>query len=43
MREIGTDGQYKSDLPDFMVFLNWKDPAVALGLERLASRCRCCS
>ena len=24
MREIGREGQYKSDLPDFMVFLNWK-------------------
>jgi urea transport system permease protein len=25
MRQIGTDGQYKSELPDFMVFLNWKE------------------
>ena len=25
MRQIGRDGNYKSDLPDFMVFLNWKD------------------
>ncbi|MFM2329216.1 MAG: hypothetical protein RLZZ494_1319 [Pseudomonadota bacterium] len=25
MRQIGTDGQYKSHLPDFMVFLDWKD------------------
>ncbi|MGA1289178.1 MAG: ABC transporter permease subunit, partial [Rubrivivax sp.] len=25
MRQIGRDGQYKSDLPDFMVFLNWKE------------------
>ena len=24
MRQIGTDGVYKSDLPDFMVFLDWK-------------------
>ncbi len=24
MRQIGTDGQYRSTLPDFMVFLNWK-------------------
>jgi urea transport system permease protein len=24
MRQIGTDGQYRSQLPDFMVFLNWK-------------------
>ena len=25
MRQIGRDGQYKSDMPDFMVFLNWKE------------------
>lgn len=25
MRQIGTDGQYKADMPDFMVFLNWKE------------------
>ena len=25
MRQIGTDGQYKSPMPDFMIFLNWKD------------------
>ncbi|MFG6490257.1 urea ABC transporter permease subunit UrtC [Roseateles sp. BYS78W] len=25
MRQIGRDGQYQSDLPDFMVFLNWKE------------------
>jgi len=25
MREIGREGQYKSDLPDFMVFLNWQE------------------
>ncbi len=25
MRQIGTDGQYKSAMPDFMVFLNWKE------------------
>ena len=24
MREIGRDGSYRSDLPDFMVFLDWK-------------------
>ena len=24
MRQIGRDGQYRSDLPDFMVFLDWK-------------------
>lgn len=24
MRQIGRDGSYQSDLPDFMVFLNWK-------------------
>jgi urea transport system permease protein len=25
MRQIGRDGQYQSDLPDFMVFLDWKN------------------
>ena len=25
MREIGAEGQYRSNLPDFMVFLDWKD------------------
>ena len=25
MRQIGRDGQYKSDLPDFMVFLDWNE------------------
>ncbi|HEY8552980.1 MAG TPA: urea ABC transporter permease subunit UrtC [Burkholderiales bacterium] len=25
MREIGTEGQYRSHLPDFMVFLDWKE------------------
>ena len=25
MRQIGREGNYKSDLPDFMVFLNWKE------------------
>jgi urea transport system permease protein len=24
MREIGSDGQYRMPMPDFMVFLNWK-------------------
>ncbi len=24
MRQIGRDGQYQADLPDFMVFLDWK-------------------
>jgi urea transport system permease protein len=24
MRQIGRDGNYKMDLPDFMVFLDWK-------------------
>ena len=24
MRQVGTDGNYKSNLPDFMVFLDWK-------------------
>lgn len=25
MRQIGTEGVYKSELPDFMVFLDWKE------------------
>ncbi len=25
MRQIGRDGNYQSNLPDFMVFLNWKE------------------
>jgi urea transport system permease protein len=25
MRQIGTDGVYQTDLPDFMVFLNWTE------------------
>ena len=25
MRQIGRDGQYKRDMPDFMVFLDWKE------------------
>lgn len=25
MRQIGRDGQYQSNLPDFMVFLDWKE------------------
>ena len=25
MRQIGTDGNYQSELPDFMVFLDWKE------------------
>ncbi len=25
MRQIGRDGQYRADLPDFMVFLDWKE------------------
>jgi urea transport system permease protein len=25
MRQIGRDGQYHADMPDFMVFLNWKE------------------
>ena len=29
MRQIGLDGNYKSGLPDFMVFLDWKTLALA--------------
>jgi urea transport system permease protein len=31
MRQIGSDGQYRMPMPDFMVFLNWKDLPLALG------------
>ncbi len=30
MRQIGREGQYQADLPDFMVFLDWKDAALAV-------------
>jgi urea transport system permease protein len=25
MRQIGADGQYRMNMPDFMVFLDWKE------------------
>jgi len=34
MRQIGRDGSYKSDLPDFMVFLDWPGVSPSSG--------RCC-
>ncbi len=33
MRQIGRDGQYHMDMPDFMVFLNWKEFPWAWGLS----------
>ncbi len=33
MRQIGRDGNYQSDLPDFMVFLNWKELPWTWGLS----------
>lgn len=37
MRSIGRDGVYQSDLPDFMVFLDWKElPWFWKGTEHLA-------
>ena len=33
MRQIGRDGNYKSDLPDFMVFLDWKELPWQWGLS----------
>lgn len=34
MRSIGREGQYQNDLPDFMVFLNWKElPWYWIGTE----------
>ena len=36
MRQIGRDGKYRSDLPDFMVFLDWKElPWYWHGFEQL--------
>jgi urea transport system permease protein len=36
MRSIGQDGSYHSDLPDFMVFLNWKElPWYWIGSDHL--------
>ena len=35
MRQIGRDGVYQMDLPDFMVFLDWKAAAVVLAWQRL--------
>jgi ABC-type branched-subunit amino acid transport system permease subunit len=34
MRQIGRDGQYRMDMPDFMVFLNWKEFPWHLDLQR---------
>ena len=37
MRSIGKEGVYKSDLPDFMVFLDWKElPWYWLGFDYFA-------
>lgn len=37
MRSIGRDGVYQSDLPDFMVFLDWKElPWYWLGSDQFA-------
>ena len=41
MREIGNEGQYRSYLPDFMVFLDWKDVPVVLGRQRNIFSWRC--
>ena len=42
MRQIGRDGSYQSDLPDFMVFLDWKELPVVLGRQRQLSAGRRC-
>jgi urea transport system permease protein len=40
MRSIGREGVYKSDLPDFMVFLDWKElPWFWHGTEHFPTRC----
>jgi urea transport system permease protein len=33
MRQIGSDGQYRLPMPDFMVFLNWKEFPWAWGVS----------
>ena len=39
MRAIGTEGNYRSTLPDFMVFLDWKElPWYWHGFESLRVR-----
>jgi urea transport system permease protein len=39
MRQIGHDGNYRSDLPDFMVFLDWKTcPGPGPAARRSCSR-----
>ncbi|MEC7641655.1 MAG: urea ABC transporter permease subunit UrtC [Nitrospinota bacterium] len=40
MRSIGKEGVYKSDLPDFMVFLDWKElPWYWYGFDHFAFAC----
>ena len=40
MRSIGKEGVYKSDLPDFMVFLDWKElPWYWYGFDNFAFTC----
>jgi urea transport system permease protein len=41
MRQIGRDGNYKSDLPDFMVFLDWKELPWHWAASATASSPRC--
>jgi urea transport system permease protein len=41
MRMIGHEGQYQSDLPDFMVFLDWK-AYPGIGRSRTTSGTRRC-
>jgi urea transport system permease protein len=45
MRQIGSDGQYRLPMPDFMVFLNWKEFPVILSSRRCCWSywCRACS
>ena len=38
MRQIGSDGQYRMPMPDFMVFLNWKEFPWHWALSRLLHR-----
>ena len=43
MRQIGRDGNYQSDLPDFMVFLDWKELPWHWSAPTASPRTRCWS
>ena len=43
MRQIGSDGQYRMPMPDFMVFLELEGSSPGTGRSRTRSSRRCCS